>query len=161
MRFTLNAPFLVLALAQIFATGPVNAHENDSLKRHLIKRASDTFRKSALRHSADLAHDLRIAFGGLGGSPAARASLARRSSDGSKPFCVSDRAIVNQTNTAANFNNSSSTVFPTHTRHATPSSTSSFATSPTSSPAQSNFHMVQSYVRIYKFGTVCRRHVRA
>ena len=158
MRFSLDTTFLVLALAQILAIGPVNAHESDPLKRHLIKRATDGFHKSALRHSADLAHDLRTAFGGLGGSYAARASLARRSSDGSKPFCVSNRASVDQTGTAANFNNASSTVSATSTKQAIPSSTSSPATSPTPSTAQSNFHLVQSYVRIDKIcvGYACR-----
>jgi len=141
MHFSLNASFFVLVLAQILAIGPVNAHESD----HLIKRASDRFHKSALRHSADLAHDLRTTFGGLGGSYAARASLARRSSDGSKPFCVSNRASVNQTGTVANFNNASSTVSATGTKQAIPSSTSSLATSPTPSTAQSDFHLVQSY----------------
>ena len=161
MHFSLNTSFLVLVLAQILAIGPVNARENDPLKQHLIKRASDRFHKSALRHSADLAHDLRTAFGGLGGSYAARASLARRSSDGSKPFCVSNRASVNQTGTVANFNNASSTPSATGTKPAIPSSTSSLATSPTPSTAQSDFHLVQSYVRIDKFcvGHACRRHV--
>lgn len=155
MPFFLNPTFLVLVLAQVLAIASVNAHENDSLKRHLIKRASDGFHKSALRHSADLAHDLRTAFEGLGGSYAARASLARRSSESGKPFCVSNRATTNQADTAANFKNSSSTVSATGTKQAIPSPTSSLATSPTSSPAQSNFHLVQSYVRIQNTAPVC------
>ena len=158
MPFSLNPTFLVLVLAQVLAIVSVNAHESDLLKRHLIKRASDGFHKSALRHSADLAHDLRTAFEGLGGSYAARASLARRSSESGKPFCVSNRATTNQTqaDTAANFKNSSSTASATGTKQAIPSPTSSPATSPTTSPAQSNFHLVQSYVRIQNNAPVCQ-----
>src|SRR6266581_565495 len=156
MRFSLNATFLVLALAQILEIGLVNAYENDSPKRDLFKRISDGLRNSAFSHSADLVRDLRHTFEGLGGSYASRASLARRSTDDSKPFCVSKRHFVNQANTATN---SSSTVSATGTTQASPSSTTSPATSPTSSPAQSNLRLVQSYVRVYKFCSTCPRHV--
>jgi hypothetical protein len=159
MRFFLNATFLVLALAQILEIGLVNAYESDSPKRHLFKRIIDGLHNhnSAFRHSADLVRDLRHTFKGLGGSYASRASLARRSTDDSKSFCVSN---VNQRDTATKLKHSSSTVSATSTTQAVPSSTNSFvATSPNSSPAQSNFHLVESYVRVYKFCSTCPRHV--
>ena len=146
MRFSLNAPFLILALAQILEIGLVNAYENDSPKRHLFKRITGGLHNSA-SHSADLVRNLRHTFKGLGGSYASRASLARRST---KPFCVSKQTFVNQNNTATKLKPSSSTVSATSTTQGVPSSTSSPATSPNSSPAQSNFHLVKSYVRVYK-----------
>src|SRR6266851_7344738 len=98
MRFSLNATFLVLALAHVLVR-PVNANENDSPKRHLLKRATDGFHKSALRHSAGLARDLRIAFRGLSRSDATRASVTARSNSGSKPYCVSNPGgLPQQTN---------------------------------------------------------------
>jgi hypothetical protein len=154
MRFSLNATFLVLALAHVLV-GPVNANENDSPKRHLLKRATDGFHKSALRHSAGLAQDLRIAFRSLSRSDATRASVAARSNSGSKPYCVSNPGggLPQQTNSTSlsdssdhRPDHSSSSVSATSTHQGSPSSTGSPATNPNS--AQSNFHVVQSYVRI-------------
>ena len=81
MRFSLNAPFLILALAQILEIGLVNAHENDSPKRHLFKRIADGLPDPAFGRSADLVRNLRHTFKSLGGSFASRASLARRSTN--------------------------------------------------------------------------------
>jgi hypothetical protein len=81
MRFSLNAPFLILALAQILEIGLVNAHENDSPKRHLFKRIADGLHDPAFGRSADLVRNLRHTFKSLGGSFASRASLARRSTN--------------------------------------------------------------------------------
>lgn len=146
MRFSLEATFLVLALAHVLV-GPVNANENDSPKPHLLKRATDGFHKSALRHSAGLARDLRIAFRGLSGSVATRASIAARSNNGNKPYCVSNPGglpqLTNSTSSDHRPDHSSSSVSATSTRQGSPSSTGAPATNPTS-----NFHIVQSYVRL-------------
>jgi hypothetical protein len=155
MRFSLDATFLILALAHVLV-GPVNANENDSPKRHLLKRATDGFHKSALRHSAGLAQDLRIAFRSLSRSDATRASVAARSNSGSKPYCVSNPGGLSQQKNSTSSSDSSdhrpdhssSSVSATSTHPGSPSSTGSPATN---QPAQSNFHIVQSYVSIYKF----------
>src|SRR6266850_5186870 len=145
MRFSLDATFLVLALAHTLV-GPVNASEDTSLKRHVLKRATDSFHKSALRHSAGLAKDLRIAFSGLGGPSKPRASIVRRSDNGSAPYCVSTLGgVPQQANSTADFHHSSSPGSATSTKKGAPSSTSAPGSNPT---GQSNFHIAQSYVRV-------------
>jgi len=146
MRFSLDVIFLVLALAHALV-GLTSAKANDPLssKRHLLKRASDSFHKRALHHSAGLARDLRIAFRGLGRSDATRRSLVARSNN--KPFCISNPAgSPDQTNSTSNANHtpgSSSSGSATSTRKGSPTSTGAPGANPTS-----NFHVVQSYVRV-------------
>jgi hypothetical protein len=144
MRFSLDVIFLVLALAHTLV-GLTNAKANDPLERHLLNRAFDNFHKRALRHSADLARDLRIAFRGLGRSDATRRSLVARSNN--KPFCISNPAgLPDTTNTTTNANHSPShspSASATSTRKGSPTSTGAPGTNPTS-----NFHIVQSYVRV-------------
>ena len=144
MRFLLDATFLTLALAHLLVV-PVNASEDAPLRRHLFKRATDSFHRSALRHSAGLAKDLRTTFRGLSGPSGPRVSLARRSNNGNKPYCVSTTADTSQqTNSTADFHHSSPPG-ATSTRHGAPSSTGAPGSNPT---GQSNFHIVQSYVRV-------------
>jgi hypothetical protein len=140
MRFSPDTAFVVLALAQVLV-GPVIANDDHETKRHLFRRASSSFHKSAIRHSAGLARDLRIAFKGLSQAEANRVALARRSSSGDKPFCVSNPgASTSPTNNTLNNSGHSTT-------SQKPSSTGAPGASPT---AQSNFRLVQSYVRVYQ-----------
>lgn len=143
MRFSLDVIFLVLALAH--TPGLTNAKANDPLGRHLLNRAFDSFHKRALRHSAGLARDLRIAFRGLGRTDATRRSLVARSNN--KPFCISNPAgLPDTTNSTTNANHSPShspSASATSTRKGSPTSTGAPGTNPTS-----NFHIVQSYVRV-------------
>ena len=143
MRFSLDVIFLILALAHTLM-GLTNAKANDPLERHLLNRAFDSFHKRALRHSAGLARDLRIAFRGLGRSDAKRRSLVARSNN--KPFCISNPAgLPDTTNTTSNANHSPShTASATSTRKGSPTSTGVPGSNPTS-----NFHVVQSYVRVH------------
>src|SRR5260221_3124091 len=130
MRFSLDVTFLLLALAHTLV-GPTNAKANDPLKQHLLKRVSDSFHKTALRHSASLARDLRIAFRGLGRSDATRRSLVARSNN--KPFCISNPAgSPDQTNSTSN-------------PHHSPGTSSSLSAAPTAtcvpgSHPNSHFH---------------------
>jgi hypothetical protein len=144
MRFSLDATFLVLALAHVLVV-PTNASGGASLQRYLLKSAADDFHKSALRHTAGLANDIRVAFRGLGASGGPRASLTRRSNNGNKPYCISSPVgSSQQTNTTADFHHSSSPGSATSTKKGAPSSTGAAGSNPT---GQSNFHIVQSYVR--------------
>jgi hypothetical protein len=146
MRFSLHVTFLLLALAHTLV-GPTNAKANDPLERHLLKRVSDSFYKTAFRHSAGLARDLRTAFRGLGKLDATvtRRSLVARSNN--KPFCISNPAgSPNKANSTSNANhspNTSSSASATSTRKGSPTTTGVSGSSPTS-----NFHIVQSYVRV-------------
>ena len=151
MRFSLDTALLFFALAANTLAGPVNPKENHQVKPPLLKRATDGFHKSAVRHSAGLARDLRIAFRGLGRAHSTRAHLVGRGNTGDKPYCVSNPADSPQPQSNA------SAISPAHsspsvTKKGSPSSTQSPATGP-SSTAQSNFHVVQSYVRINRFGS--------
>ena len=142
MRFSLDVIFL-LALVHTLV-GLTNAKANDPLERHLLNRAFDRFHKRALRHSAGLARDLRIAFRGLGRSDAKRRSLVARSNN--TPFCISNPAgLPDTTNSTTNANHSpshSSSASATGTRKGSPTSTGAPGANPTS-----NFHIAQSYVR--------------
>jgi hypothetical protein len=145
MRFSFDSALLVLALAHALVT-PVSANEDSKPKRHAFKRASHGFHKSALRHSAGLARDLRVALRGLGSADTARAPIRARSNLGKKPYCVYNNG-KRQTNSSAN---SDPFAHTGHTSSATskPSASRSATTSPTSSsvPGQSNFQLAQSYV---------------
>ncbi|KAH9964574.1 concanavalin A-like lectin/glucanase domain-containing protein [Russula dissimulans] len=142
MRLSLDTALVVLAFAQALVAAPANADEPNILEQPLLKRAADGFHKSALRHSAGLARDLRIALKGLGRVDYSRATLARRDSNGNKPFCVSNPGTLpQQTNMSAN-------AHPSQSRPASPSSTGSPAASAsptTSATPQSDFNLVQSY----------------
>jgi hypothetical protein len=147
MRLSLHTALLALAFANTLVD-PVDAVPVHAAKRHL-KRATGGFHQSALRHSAGLARDLRVALRGLGvGSPA---HLAVRDDDsGSGVYCVpvpDGYQNTNHTHTAH-----SSPVATTTNRH--PSSVTSSSTP--SSTAVSNFQLAESYVRV-KFHSVCHR----
>ncbi|KAI0005363.1 concanavalin A-like lectin/glucanase domain-containing protein [Russula compacta] len=145
MRFSLDTALLFFALAANTLAGPVNPKENHQVKLPLLKRATDGFHRSAVRHSAGLARDLRIAFRGLGRAHSTRAHLVGRGNTGSKPYCVSNPAgSPQQSNVSANSPAHSSPLSATVTKKGSPSSTQSPVTGP-SSTAQSNFHVVQSY----------------
>jgi len=144
MRFSLDSALLVLALAAHALVTPVSANEVKEPMGHVFKRASRGFHKSALRHSAGLARDLRVALRGLGSADTARANVLARRKLGGKPYCVYDNG-KRQTNSSANSDPFANT---RHTTSATsnPSATRSTTTSPTSSPGQSNFRLAQDYV---------------
>jgi len=157
MRLSLDTALVVLALAQGLVAAPANA---DVPEQPPLKRAANGFHKSALRHSAGLARDLRIALRGLSRVDYSRASLARRDGNGNKPFCVSNPSGSGSPQQGNNIttNNSpgshSSQGSPSNTKKGSPSSTGSPAANPTST-AQSNFKLVQSYVRVYT-ALLCR-----
>lgn len=144
---SLDTALLTLALANTLVD-PVDAMPVHAAKRHL-RRATDGFHNTALRHSAGLARDLRIAFRGLGkGSPSL---VAVTNSTGGPTYCVPVPDGTNQSNTNK-----------THT-HAPPGATTSkthgpsaTGTSVPTSTAQSNFQLAQSYVRL-NFSSLCHR----
>jgi len=138
MRFSLDSALLVLAFAQALVT-PISANQDNEPRRHVLKRASRGLHRSALRHSAGLARDLRVALRGLGTAHTARTPVLARSNPG-KPYCVSSSAKRQSSNSSVNAHGhplSSGTVNPSASRSTT--------TSPTSS-VQSNFRLAQSYV---------------
>lgn len=140
MRFSLDSALLILALAHSLVT-PVSASGGKEHKRHFIRRATHGFHKSALRHSAGLAQDLRVAFKGLGSSNTPHRPVQARSNLGNnKPYCVSSNG-KRQSNSSANWNNPFK-----HTTSSSASASRSTSTSPTSAPGQSNFKLAQSYV---------------
>ncbi|KAH9043852.1 concanavalin A-like lectin/glucanase domain-containing protein [Lactarius pseudohatsudake] len=132
MRFSIDAALLVLALANILVD-PVGAMPAYVPKRHLLKRATDGFHKTALRHSAGLAQDLRIALRGLGAASPARLSVTN---GGNAPFCVPKSKSNPNTTTPAVTSTSTSK---------RPSSTTSTGTSTPSSTAQSDWQLAESY----------------
>lgn len=141
MRFSLDSALLFLAFAHALVA-PVSAIEGNEPKRHVLSRASHGFRRSALRHSAGLARDLRVALRGLGtGDAAYHRSVLARSNLGRKPYCVSTgNRQPNSTGITDTFSTMSPGFKPTASRSTT--------TSPTSIPGQSNFRLAQSYVSI-------------
>jgi hypothetical protein len=149
MRLSLDSVLFILALAHSLAS-PVSANEGREPKRHMFKRATRGFHKSALRHSAGLAQDLRVALKGLGSANTPRAPVKARSNLGSnKPYCVPTNGR-RQTNSSANWNPFGQ---PSASSSAKPSSTRSSTTSPTSSPGgQSAFKLAQSYVSNSQYG---------
>ena len=149
MRFSLDSALFILALAHSFAS-PVSANEGKEPKRHMFRRATHGFHKSALRHSAGLAQDLRVALKGLGSANTPRAPVKARSNLGSsKPYCVPTSGR-RQTNSSANWNPFGN---PPASSSANPSATRSSKTSPTSSPGgQSAFKLAQSYVSDSQYG---------
>jgi hypothetical protein len=137
MRFSLDSALLFLAFAHAFAA-PVSANEDNGPKPHVLRRASRGFRRSALRHSAGLAHDLRVALRGLGTADTAHhTTVLARSNLGKKPYCVS--------NNGKRQSNSTAGADAHHTVSSNPTASRSTTTSPTSSPGQSNFRLAQSY----------------
>lgn len=137
MRLSLDTALLVLALANTLVD-PVDALPTRGPKRHLLRRATDGFHKAALRHSAGLAQDLRIALRGL--SPA---GLSVTNSSGSAAYCIP--RPKSQTNSTTTSSGHSSTAAATSTGKGPSSATS--ASSP-SSTAQSNWRIAQDYVRL-------------
>ncbi len=141
MRVFLDTALLVLALANTLID-PVDAMPTHAPKRHLLKRATNGFHKTALRHSAGLAHDLRIALRGLGVASPVRVSVTNGSS---AAYCVS---VPNASKPKSNTNTttaSSGRSSPTSTTKG-PSSVTS--TSTPSSTAQSDWRLAESYVRL-------------
>lgn len=135
MRFSIDAALFVLALANTLVD-PVGAMPAYVPKRHLLKRATDGFHKTALRHSAGLAQDLRLALRGLGVASPARLSVTN---GGNAPFCVPKSKSNPNPNT---------TTTPAVTSTSTskrPSSTTSTGTSTPSSTAQSDWQLAESY----------------
>jgi len=140
MRFSLDSALLFLAFAHTFAA-PVSANEDNELKPHVLRRASRGFRRSALRHSAGLARDLRVALRGLGAADMVHhTSVLARSNLGKKAYCVSNNG-KRQSNSTAGTN-----AHHTVSSASNPTASRSTTTSPTSSPGQSNFRLAQSYV---------------
>lgn len=140
MRFSLDSALLFLAFATLAA--PVSANEDNEPKPHVLRRASRGFRRSALRHSAGLARDLRVALRGLGTADTTHhAAVLARSNLGKKPYCVSNGKRQSNSSTGSDAH---------HTVSSAPNPTASRSTtaSPTSSPGQSNFRLAQSYVSI-------------
>jgi hypothetical protein len=138
MRFSLDSALLFLAFVHALAA-PVSANEDNEHKPHVLRRASRGFRRSALRHSAGLARDLRVALKGLGSADTVHhATVLARSNLGKKPYCVS--------NNGKRQSNSTSGTDAHHTVSSNPTASRSTTTSPTSSPGQSNFRLAQSYV---------------
>lgn len=136
MRFSLDVALLFLAFAQVLVA-PVSANEDSEPKPHVLRRASRGFRRSALRHSAGLARDLRIALRGLGTTDTAHhTAILARSNLGKKPYCVSNSG-KRQSNSTTGSDAHHTTLNPTASRSTT--------TTPTSSPGQSNFRLAQSY----------------
>jgi hypothetical protein len=150
MRFSLDSALLFLAFANALVA-PVSANEDNEPKPHVLRRASRGFRRSALRHSAGLARDLRVALRGLGTADSARHSaVLARSNLGKKPYCVSNgKRQSNSTAGSDAHHPVSSASNPTASRSTT--------TSPTSSPGQSNFRLAQSYVSNDLIGPFSRR----
>lgn len=139
MRFSLDSALLFLAFANALVA-PVSANEDNEPKPHVLRRASRGFRRSALRHSAGLARDLRVALRGLGTADSARhTAVLARSNLGKKPYCVSNGK--RQSNSTAG-----SDAHHTVSSPSNPTASRSTTTSPTSSPGQSNFRLAQSYV---------------
>ncbi|KAH9060757.1 glycoside hydrolase family 16 protein [Lactarius vividus] len=137
MRFSIDTALLVLALAHTLVD-PVGAMPAHVPKRHLLKRATDDFHKTALRHSASFARDLRVALSGLGVASPARRSVTN---GGNAPFCV-PKPKSNPNTTTSNSHPSSGTSTSTSKR---PSSTTSTGTSTPSSTAQSDWQLAESY----------------
>jgi hypothetical protein len=134
MRFSLDSALLLLALANTLID-PVDALPTHAPKRHLLKRATDGFHKTALRHSAGLAQDLRVALRGLGVS-----SPARRSVTDAAAYCIpKPKTNSNTTTTSSSSHSATST-------SKGPSSVTSSSTP--SSTAQSNWQLAQDYVRL-------------
>lgn len=152
MRFSFDSALLVLALAHALVT-PVSANEDNEPKRHAFKRASHGFHKSALRHSAGLARDLRVALRGLGSAEAARSPIRARSNLGKKPYCVSSNNGKRQTNSSANSDPFAHTG-PTGSSTSNPSRSTATSATSSSSPGQSNFRLAQSYVSGLLMGSV-------
>ena len=139
MRFSLESTLLFLAFAHALVP-PVNANEGSVFKPHVLRRASQGFRKSALRHSAGLARDLRVALKGLSRAETAHhRSVLARSNIGKKPYCVYNGKRQSNSTAGSNVHHSVSSAF-------NPTATRSTTTSPTSSPGKSNFRLAQSYV---------------
>ena len=138
MHFSLKAPLFLLALASILVD-PVDATKIGAPKRHLLKRATDSFHKTALRHSASLARDLRIAFRGLG--------PVRVSAAGSnKAFCVSNPGALTPSKvTNSSGDHHSSTAKATSTSKSSPTANGSPGTN--SSSTGTTWRLAQSYVR--------------
>lgn len=145
MRFSLDSALIILTLAHALVT-PVSANEDKEPKRHAFRRASHGFHRSALRHSAGLARDLRVALRGLGNADTARAPVAARNTLVNKPYCVYHTG--GRTNTSINTNPFPHSHSPHNSASSQPSATGSSTTSPTSTstPGQSNFRLAQSYV---------------
>jgi len=138
MRLSLDSALLVLALAHSLAA-PVIADED---KPHAFKRASHGFHKSALRHSAGLARDLRVALRGLGSVDTARAPTAARNAVRNKPYCVYDNG--KRQNSSGDANNPFAS--PVNSaKGSNPTASRSTKANPTSGPGQSNFKLAQSY----------------
>jgi len=136
MRFSLDSALLFLAFTHALVA-PVSAH---AAKRSVLSRASRGFRRSALRHSAGLARDLRVALRGLGTADTAHhTSVLARSNLGKKPYCVSANGKRQSNSSTGAGSDAHHTVKPV-------ASSSSTTASPTSSPGQSNFRLAQSYV---------------
>jgi hypothetical protein len=136
MRFSLDSALLFLAFSHALVA-PVGANEDNEPKPHVLRRASRGFRRSALRHSAGLARDLRVALRGLGTADTARhAAVLARSNLSKKPYCVSNGK--RQSNSTAGSD--------AHHTVSSASASRTTTTSPTSSPGQSNFRLAQSYV---------------
>ena len=139
MRLSLDSTLLVLALAHSLAA-PVIADDD---KPHAFKRASHGFHKSALRHSAGLARDLRVALRGLGSVDTARAPTAARNAVRNKPYCVYDNG--KRQNSSGDANNPFAS--PVNSaKGSNPTASRSTNANPTSRPGQSNFQLAQSYV---------------
>jgi hypothetical protein len=148
MRLFLDTALLALVLANTLVD-PVDAMPVHAAKRHL-RRATDGLHSTALRHTASLARDLRIAFRGLGTS--SPSLVAVTNSTGGPAYCV---PVPDGSSSQSNTNK-------THT-HASPGATTSTSKRPSStntntptSTAQSNFQLAQSYVRL-NFSSVCHR----
>ncbi|KAI0307467.1 concanavalin A-like lectin/glucanase domain-containing protein [Multifurca ochricompacta] len=127
MRLPFDTALLLLALGNTLVE-PVFADQNNLPRRHLLKRATDGFHKTALRHSAGLAKDLRIAFRGLGLTHPARVLAPSQSNS-----------------TTTSFPHSSSSVSPASTSRGSPSATSSSVANPSSTAPVSNWRLAQSY----------------
>lgn len=87
----LPIPLLLLALAQAYPAEA--AHSN------IFRRATDRFHKAALRHSAGLARDLRVAFGGLLVEKRSSSQLVARSTNGQQ--CVVSLQDVNDSGSSS------------------------------------------------------------
>jgi len=139
MRISLDSTLFFLAFAHALAA-PASANGDNEPKRHLLSRASHGFRRSALRHSAGLARDLRVALRGLGTAETAHhGSVLARSNHVRKPYCV-----YNDGNRQPNSSTGSDTHRPPSSTF-NPTASPSATTSSTSSPGQSKFRLAQSY----------------
>ena len=140
---SLDTTLLALALANTLVD-PVDAMPVHAAKRHL-RRATDGFHNTALRHSAGLARDLRIAFRGLGTGSASLVAVSN-STGGGPAYCVPVPDGTNQSNT-----NKTHTHAPPGATSSTNNGPSATGTSAPTSTAQSNFQLAQSYVRLNFF----------